>query len=270
MIDDINRLQTHGLTVHGTSIKFSFSTLVADNLASHLIGGFQANFNGNFFCRRCFITQSEKSLPMDSVKVAVRTINNHDDLVRKISTDPLAAPIMGIIGLSPFDRLIGFHPIVSLPADVMHDCIEGVCPLILVRLLKQASGMRLMTYGKSCLFFPCDFRWKVSWWSAIDHLTRRQSTVPLQEQSDHIFGDRRTWPFQLIEDCVFERGEMRFSSCWDVRFHICSMNYRMAYVVREERLSALHQTSVHDRRSTDWHIRSSWVCASLCKTRISH
>lgn len=157
MIDDINRLQTHGLTVNGMSIKFSFSTLVADNLASHLIGGFQTSFNSNFFCRRCFITQTEKSLPMDSVKVGIRTINNHDDLLRKISTDPLAAPIMGVIGLSPFDQLIGFHPIVSLPADIMHDFIEGVCPLILVRMLKQASAMRLMTYGKRSFFFPRDF-----------------------------------------------------------------------------------------------------------------
>ena len=157
MIDDINRLQMQGLDINGKSIKFSFSTIVADNLASHQIGGFQCNFNHGFFCRRCFITPAEKSLPINDVKVGIRTIRNHDDLLRRINSDPLATPRMGVVGLSPLDGLIGFHPIVSLPQDIMHDLFEGVCPLILVRLLKQASTMRLMTYGKNDFFFNAMF-----------------------------------------------------------------------------------------------------------------
>lgn len=59
---------------------------------------------------------------------------------------------MGVVGLSPLCKLIGFHPIISLPADVMHDFIEGVCPMIVICLLKQASSMRLITYGENLLF----------------------------------------------------------------------------------------------------------------------
>jgi len=56
---------------------------------------------------------------------------------------------MGIIGPSPIHQLIGFHPITGLPADLMHDYLEGVCPLIRMGLLKEASSLRLLTYGKN-------------------------------------------------------------------------------------------------------------------------
>ena len=128
-------------------IKFSFSTLVADNLAAHLIGGFQTNFNAGYICRRCFITYAQKALPMDLVSVDVRTMSTHDNLVQQLSANALA-PMMGVVGSSPISYLIGFHPISSLPADVMHDMAEGVCPIVLVGLLKQASMIRLLTYGK--------------------------------------------------------------------------------------------------------------------------
>ncbi|CAF3992468.1 unnamed protein product [Rotaria magnacalcarata] len=45
----IIKLQIEGLVVNGHRIKFSFSTLVADNLAVHQIGGFQSTFSSGFF-----------------------------------------------------------------------------------------------------------------------------------------------------------------------------------------------------------------------------
>lgn len=148
IIDDINRLQIQGLSVNGKKIKFSFSTLVADNLAAHMIGGFNSSFSSRFFCRRCYITQAEKSLPITSIKHGFRTITQHDHLLQRINVSPFQSPLKGVVGSSPMDGLIGFHPITSLPADIMHDFIEGVCPLVLMAILKQASAMRFMTYGK--------------------------------------------------------------------------------------------------------------------------
>lgn len=148
IIDNINRLQIHGLSVNGIDVKFSFSTVVADNLAAHAIGGFQTSFSSRFFCRRCYITQAEKAISINLFKPDTRTSIHHDHLVQRINANPLESPLMGVVGSSPIDGLIGFHPITSLPADIMHDFIEGVCPLVMMRILKQASAMRIMTYGK--------------------------------------------------------------------------------------------------------------------------
>lgn len=82
------------------------------------------------------------------MKINNRTSIDHDNIVTKIINNPDSSPLMGIVRQSPVHGLIGFHPITSLPADVMHDFIEGICPAIIMALLKQASAMRLITYGK--------------------------------------------------------------------------------------------------------------------------
>ncbi|CAF3299696.1 unnamed protein product [Rotaria sp. Silwood2] len=148
IIDNLNKLQLHGLVINGIHHKFSFSTVVADNLAAHLVGGFRLCFNSGHFCRRCYVTYDEKNLPIPLSQIKIRTIFDHDDLVKRIMNDPNKFPLMGVIDQSPLNDLIGFHPIVSLPGDIMHDFIEGACPLVVMSLLKQASSMRLITYGE--------------------------------------------------------------------------------------------------------------------------
>ena len=149
IIENINWLQSNGLSINGRDLKFSFSTLVADNLAAHLVGGFQCSFSNGFSCRRCYITHAERTLPIDLVKPNPRTIHHHDHLVRRVNADPSESPLMGVVGRSPMDGLVGFHPLTSLPADIMHDFVEGVCPMIIMGILKQASAMRILTYGET-------------------------------------------------------------------------------------------------------------------------
>jgi hypothetical protein len=144
----LNQLQVKGLLINGYQLKFSFSTLVADNLAAHMIGGFQSNFSTGYFCRRCYIKYADRNLPILLNKAICRTSIDHDDLIEQIIRNPFKSPLMGITGQSPIKDLIGFHPVMSLPADLMHDYIEGVCPLVMMALLKQASSMRLITYGE--------------------------------------------------------------------------------------------------------------------------
>jgi hypothetical protein len=77
---------------------------------------------------------------------------DHDNLVEKIINDSSKTSLMGVVGPSPLQNLIGFHATVSLPGDVMHDFIEGTCPMVIMSLLKQASSMRLLTYGENDFF----------------------------------------------------------------------------------------------------------------------
>lgn len=149
IINNLNKLQTHGLLINGVHYKFSFSTVVSDNLAAHLIGGFQSCFNNGNFCRRCYVTYADRNLTTPLSKIKIRTMNDHDHFVQEIINNPNRSSLMGVIGDSFLRNLIGFHPILSLPADSMHDFLEGVCPIFIMSLLKQASSMRLITYGKN-------------------------------------------------------------------------------------------------------------------------
>ncbi len=87
-----------GLVINGVHIKFSFSTLVADNLAAHLMGGFQSCFSNGYFCRRCYITYADKNLPITLTRVNSRTINDHDNIVQEIINDSNKSPLMGVVG----------------------------------------------------------------------------------------------------------------------------------------------------------------------------
>jgi hypothetical protein len=132
-------------------LKFSFSTLVADNLAAHFMGGYQTTFSTGHFCRRCFITYPDRNLPMSVTKFDVRTTINHDNIVEQINTSPHKSGLMGVVGQSVLQDLDGFHPTMALPADLMHDFLEGTCPLVIVGVLKEASTKRLLTYGENSL-----------------------------------------------------------------------------------------------------------------------
>lgn len=153
IIANLNHLQLHGLLIDDIHLKFSFSTVVADNLAAHFLGGFQSSFNSGYFCRRCYIKYEDKNLPISVLQIKPRTVLDHDTLVQEIIKEPNRSPLMGIVGLSPLNALIGFHPTISLAPDVMHDFLEGVCPMIIICLLKEASSRRLITYGEKLLFY---------------------------------------------------------------------------------------------------------------------
>ena len=86
---------------------------------------------------------------MSVIKSDARTSITHDDLIRQINSSFGKSPLMGVVGQSPLNNLDGFHPTMSLPAYLMHDYLEGVCPRVIMSLLKEASTKRLLTYSKS-------------------------------------------------------------------------------------------------------------------------
>lgn len=142
-------MQLNGLILNNIHFKFTFSTIAADNLASNWLGGFQTCFSSGHFCRRCCINYTDRSSLIPLSQHKIRTMVDHDALVERILNDPTESPLMGVVNLSPLHDLIGFHATISLPADLMHDFLEGVCPMIIMSLLKQASSMRLITYGEN-------------------------------------------------------------------------------------------------------------------------
>jgi hypothetical protein len=150
IVDDLNRLQSDGLSIdtfNGRLI-FSFSTLSSDNLAAHDIGGFQMSFSSGHFCRRCLISYRFRAVPLTDVVIIQRTEDKHNEMVQYALLHPNEKSRFGVIGPSILEKLEGFHATNSLPFDCMHDFFEGGCPLIIMALLKEASALRLITYGE--------------------------------------------------------------------------------------------------------------------------
>lgn len=143
IIEDVSRLQLHGLSDNGRSLKFSLSTIMADDLPAHLVGGFQFSFSNGFSCRRRYITYAERDLSIDLVKASPITIHHHDNLIRRVNVDPSESPRMNLFGRITVDSLASFLTVTSLPADIMHDFAEGACPMIIMEILKQASSLRM-------------------------------------------------------------------------------------------------------------------------------
>ncbi|CAF4256310.1 unnamed protein product, partial [Rotaria sordida] len=55
--------------------------------------------------------------------------------------------MFGVISPSPPDDLINFDATASLSEDVMQDYFEGVCPVISMVILKEASNLKLITFA---------------------------------------------------------------------------------------------------------------------------
>ena len=153
IIDDLNTLQRQGLWINGAHVRFSFSTMAADNLAANEFGGYQTCFSSGHFCRRCYIGYAERTQSLSTMNIINRTSKDHDHYLQRILNHSDETPLLGVVGQSVLHDLIGFHPTTSLPGDIMHDLFEGVCPIVIMALLKQASSLRLLTYGETRTLF---------------------------------------------------------------------------------------------------------------------
>ena len=66
----------------------------------------------------------------------LRKKDSHDDHVKIVTDDPKKVSMTGVIGPSALNELGYFHVTENFTPDVMHDCLEGVCPYELTLLLK--------------------------------------------------------------------------------------------------------------------------------------
>ena len=99
------------------------------------------------------MTYEDRKSPLPLSHIKVRTVGDNDNLVQEIKNDSNRSSFISVVDESPLHDLIGFHLTLSLPGDLMHDFIEGVCPRVAMSLLRQASSMRLITYGRNNSLF---------------------------------------------------------------------------------------------------------------------
>lgn len=139
LINDLKTLETDGISIdsHGENYKFrgTVSSVVADNLGSHGIGGFMEGFTANRICRTCMCTYASLKQPYLSTNYRERTVDGHEHQLQMIRQHPNLSSVYGVKSDSPLNELSFFDVINGLPFDPMHDLLEGVCPLVWSKVL---------------------------------------------------------------------------------------------------------------------------------------
>ena len=131
LVDDLKVLESDGIIIEvdGLMHKFfgSISSLVADNLASHEIGGFTTSFSAFRRCRFCNATSDNIQLFFNEKNFQLRTVESYDSQALQVEDNPHLSSVYGIKSNSILNQLQYFHVCWSSPSDIAHDLYEGVC-----------------------------------------------------------------------------------------------------------------------------------------------
>ncbi|CAF1953676.1 unnamed protein product [Rotaria magnacalcarata] len=150
--EDLKHLENNGLILPGdvNPTYFTISTLCADNLAAHELGGFTCAFNYGYCCRYCLTNHRDMKTRYNETQVLIRTTTSHDLQVKQVRNVPGDKKIYGINEESILSILPSFHPVISLPPDIMHDILEGVMPKLTACLLHTIVSSRLCSAAQLC------------------------------------------------------------------------------------------------------------------------
>ena len=135
-IQDINQLVADGIDVDTETfrgnVKVTIAQVVGDNLGVHSLFGFAEGFTANYPCRICKMHRNDARQVTIEKTDMLRTVENYEE---DVSMQNLVET--GIKSACPLNNVTSFHVITSRAPDVMHDLLEGVCPLELKLVLNE-------------------------------------------------------------------------------------------------------------------------------------
>ena len=142
-VSEIKILATEGLTIEHGSVNHTFKgnliAFLADNLASHTVGGFKESMGFAFrFCRKCLATKQQSQTRFTSSQFVQRTPSEHAQQCRRL-TGPLKdhySVTYGITRNAILNTIPNISVITGLCHDIMHDLFEGVAPLEMKLLIQ--------------------------------------------------------------------------------------------------------------------------------------
>jgi len=109
------------------------------------VAGFRQSFGSGRICRFCMACKDEIRVKFSEEEFTVRTQSIHDYHAREVTRNTSNAAIHGVCGHCTFSDLNYFSVTQCFPADIMHDCLEGVIPfvlrLVLAKLRENDSNM---------------------------------------------------------------------------------------------------------------------------------
>ncbi|KAJ8030122.1 hypothetical protein HOLleu_26430 [Holothuria leucospilota] len=121
LISHLALLERVGLQVKVDNVVEVFrgtaTMIVADNLASHSMGGFNESFSGFRICRFCMCTSQELMCGHPPRNLMERSSAVYDEHVKLVKNDEQLSTTYGVKKNSPFNDLRYFHVTRGLPPD---------------------------------------------------------------------------------------------------------------------------------------------------------
>ncbi|KAJ8018351.1 hypothetical protein HOLleu_43701 [Holothuria leucospilota] len=127
LVDDLKELENTGIEIDcenfkGT-IKVGLAQVVGDNLGINSLFGFAQGFTANFLCRKCKVHR-DNIRQNTRCQGVLRTKRNYNE---DLELENL--PLTGILCHCLLNELSSFHVVTNYAPDIMHDILEGICPL---------------------------------------------------------------------------------------------------------------------------------------------
>lgn len=126
-------------------IKAVIDLIIGDNLSSHDIAGFQTHFSSGRICRYCTITYSHFREILSISKLRERNNDVYDYQISFIDEDPNDALLYGLKHKCVFSKLSYFKVPDAFPADIMHDCLEGIIPVTIKLILTELHNAEMVS-----------------------------------------------------------------------------------------------------------------------------
>lgn len=146
-IDDLNILSKDGIEVQFDEEKEVWKggllAFLADNLASHELGGFKESFSfARRFCRSCLADKNDSQNFFRECEFEIRTPLSHVEHCKLLEgpNGSEASVEYGINRVPLLESVSNFSVINGMPHDIMHDLYEGVIPHELKLLLQHCIG----------------------------------------------------------------------------------------------------------------------------------
>ena len=148
-LKDLQLFETEGLqvmtsagmkTFHG-----SLSVFIADNLASHELGGFMTSFSGFRRCRFCNATSETMQSSFNEADFTLRTPSSYDAQVSLVEQNAYLSSTYGVKQHSVLNQLNYFHVCWGSPSDISHDLFEGVCLDLIKLVLEHAIAVKVIS-----------------------------------------------------------------------------------------------------------------------------
>lgn len=142
LVEDLNSLIHDGIqieapTFQGT-VRVGLAQVTGDNLGLHSLFGFAQGFTANYPCRFCKMHRAEAQLSTSENVGLLRTKDNY-----QMDVNAQDLPNTGVRSDSPLNKIHHYHVTQNFAPDIMHDLLEGVCPLELKLVVKALIDKRL-------------------------------------------------------------------------------------------------------------------------------
>ena len=114
------------------------TSISADNLSAHSLGGFQRHFNAGRICRYCMCNWDEMGKSFTESGFTIRNKAVHEYHLDALSVNEDNGPVYGVLHRCPLLDVSGFDLTTALVPDIMHDLIEGTIQNLILKLVQMA------------------------------------------------------------------------------------------------------------------------------------